>query len=127
MRMTINEFISVKLQVELERGDTPTSIHCYMIEYNMTEDQARKKVWNLIDKSWKELNEGLANCSPLSLFFGIAAMNLARDMHYVYQHGDCHGAPDQDKENQIKSLFFAPIKLEEHISLYDDHAHLTWI
>ncbi|XP_039130341.1 alpha-terpineol synthase, chloroplastic-like [Dioscorea cayenensis subsp. rotundata] len=113
--------------VELERGDTPTSIHCYMIEYNMTEDQARKKVWNLIDKSWKELTEGLANCSPLSLFFGIAAMNLARVMHYVYQHGDGHGAPDQDKENQIKSLFFAPIKLEEHISLYDDHAHLTWI
>ncbi|KAH7675713.1 (+)-alpha-terpineol synthase protein [Dioscorea alata] len=105
---------------ELERGDTPTSIHCYMIEYNMTEDQAPKKVWNLIDKSWKELNEGLANCSPLSLFFGIAAMNLARVMHYVYQYGDGHGAPDQDKENQIKSLFFMPIKL-------DDHAHLTWV
>ena len=80
MRMIIisNTLNSIKLQAELERGDTPTSMHCYMSEYNMTEDQARKEIWNLINKSWKELNEGLGNCSPLSLFFGKTAMNLAR-------------------------------------------------
>ncbi|KAM0943918.1 putative (+)-alpha-terpineol synthase [Dioscorea sansibarensis] len=108
---------------ELARGDTPTSMHCYMSEYNMTEDQARKEIWNLINKSWKELNEGLGNCTPLSLFFGKTAMNLARVMHCVYQHGDSHGAPDQDKENQINSLFCDPIKLEKRISFYQDNAH----
>ncbi|XP_039118371.1 alpha-terpineol synthase, chloroplastic-like [Dioscorea cayenensis subsp. rotundata] len=97
---------------ELARGDTPTSMHCYMSEYNTTEDQARREIWNLISKSWKDLNEGLSDCSPLSLFFGKTAMNLARVMHCVYQHGDSHGAPDQDKENQIKSLFCEPMKLE---------------
>ncbi|KAJ0966082.1 hypothetical protein J5N97_027220 [Dioscorea zingiberensis] len=97
---------------ELERGDAPTAIQLYMLDYNITETEARREIWKLINRSWKELNEGLVNCSPLSVFFGEAAMNLSRLMHCVYQHGDSHGAPDQEKKNQIKSLFFEPIKLD---------------
>ncbi|KAH7675716.1 (+)-alpha-terpineol synthase protein, partial [Dioscorea alata] len=95
---------------ELERGDTQTSIQCYMTEHNITEAEAREEIWNLISRSWKDLNEGLANCSPLSLFFSNAAVNLSRLIHCIYQHGDSHGAPDQEKKNQIKSLFFEPIQ-----------------
>ncbi|KAJ0966083.1 hypothetical protein J5N97_027221 [Dioscorea zingiberensis] len=104
------------IMAELERGDTPTSIKCFMNEYNITENEARKETGNLINRSWKELNEGLANCSPLSMFFGNAAVNLSRLMQCIYQHGDSHGAPDQEKQNQIKSLFFEPIKLGENWS-----------
>ncbi|KAJ0966084.1 hypothetical protein J5N97_027222 [Dioscorea zingiberensis] len=103
---------------ELDRGDHPTSIKCFMNEYNITENEARKEIGNLINRSWKELNEGLANCIPLSTFFGNTAVNLSRLIHFVYQHGDSYGAPDQEKQNQIKSLFFEPIKLEENLSFY---------
>ncbi|KAH7675717.1 (+)-alpha-terpineol synthase protein [Dioscorea alata] len=103
---------------ELERGDTQTSIQCYMTEHNITEAEAREEIWNLISRSWKDLNEGLANCSPLSLFFSNAAVNLSRLIHCIYQHGDSHGAPDQEKKNQIKSLFFEPLKFEEDTSLH---------
>ncbi|KAJ0962157.1 hypothetical protein J5N97_029985 [Dioscorea zingiberensis] len=103
--------------VELERGDAPTAIQLYMLDYNITETEARGEIWKLINKSWKELNEGLVNCSPLSVFFGEVAMNLSRLMHCVYQNGDGHGAPDQEKKNQIKSLLFDPIKLDQNIMM----------
>ncbi|KAI3456383.1 hypothetical protein Pfo_013046 [Paulownia fortunei] len=50
-------------KAELERGDAPSSILCYMREANVTEAAARDHIRNVITNSWKKIN-GLFISSP---------------------------------------------------------------
>nr|WBW04292.1 terpene synthase [Ficus erecta] len=108
---------------ELERGDTPTSIQCYMQDNGVSEAVARKGVQDLIISSWKKLNKDAVDCHPLPRFIANAAINLGRISHCTYHKGDGLGAPDQEKKNMIKSLFFDPVELkggQDSFGLLDD-------
>ncbi|KAB1205521.1 Terpene synthase 10 [Morella rubra] len=49
---------------ELERGDVPKSIQCYMKETDATEEEAREYIRSWIGETWKKVNEEGAACSP---------------------------------------------------------------
>lgn len=111
------------MQAELARGDTPTSIQCYMQDNGVSEAVARKGVQDLIINSWKKLNKDAVDCHPLPRFIANAAINLGRISHCTYHKGDGLGAPDQEKKNMIKSLFFDPVELkrgQDSLGLLDD-------
>ncbi|EXB97304.1 (-)-limonene synthase [Morus notabilis] len=42
------------LPFELEKGNVPTSIQCYMNEFGASEDEARQHIKLIIDESWKQ-------------------------------------------------------------------------
>ncbi|CAL9072970.1 unnamed protein product [Musa acuminata var. zebrina] len=71
---------------ELERGDVPKSIQCYMHESGLSEYAARK---------------------PKKMI----AINIPRMAHCMYQYGDGYGKPDGVIEDRIGSLFIEPILL----------------
>ncbi|KAL8245325.1 hypothetical protein R6Q59_011583 [Mikania micrantha] len=95
---------------ELQRGDAPKSIQCYMHETGASEVEARGYIKRLIAETWKKLNKERQNAigSGLPREFIECATNLARMGHFMYTDGDKHGKPDMFKPHAL-SLFVEPI------------------
>ncbi|PON54690.1 Squalene/phytoene synthase [Trema orientale] len=103
--------------VELQRGDNPKSIQCYMHEKGVSENDARQHIKSLISETWKQMNEDRVAKSPFSQAFTETATNIVRMAMLMYQNGDGHGAhQDIYTKDIILSLFVNPIPLEhEHV------------
>ena len=97
-------------QDELKRGDVPKSIQCYMHETGASEVEARQHIWELIDATWKKINEERIAQSPnFPHTFIQIAVNFPRMAHCVYQHGDGHGIGYRETKDSILSLIVFPI------------------
>ncbi|XP_058071041.1 alpha-terpineol synthase, chloroplastic-like [Magnolia sinica] len=97
---------------ELERGDVPKSIQCYMHENGASEVVAREQMRARISDIWKKMNKDVA-LSPMPQPFKGAAVNLARMAQCVYQYGDGFGIPDYESKDRILSPMVEPIQLME--------------
>ncbi|KAE8077313.1 hypothetical protein FH972_015885 [Carpinus fangiana] len=107
---------------ELERGDIPKSIQCYMNETGASEEGARKHIRFLISKTWNKMNEeARAASSPFSRTFIEIVLNLARTAQCIYLHGDGHGVEDRETKDNVLSLIIHPIPLhkDEHEATRD--------
>ncbi|KAJ0714583.1 putative R-linalool synthase [Helianthus annuus] len=94
---------------EMERGDIPKSIQCYMHESGATEEEARRYIKKLIMKSWKKLNKERSSAkSQLLREFIDYAMDIDRMAQFMYGKGDGHGRPNVTKSH-VLSLLFNPI------------------
>lgn len=99
-------------QHEIERGDVPKSVQCYMKDNDVSEEEARNYIKYLISETWKELNEErLAAESPFAKSFTDMCLNLARISVTMYRHGDGHGAPTSLDKERLSLLFVEPIPL----------------
>ncbi|KAM7277100.1 hypothetical protein ACFE04_018966 [Oxalis oulophora] len=94
-------------QAEQERGDAPSSIICYMKEYKVSEEIARKHIEHMILNAWKQMN-GVECSNPSIRKFVDMAKNVARCAHNFYQYGDGFSVQDREMKSQIKSLLVEP-------------------
>ncbi|XP_076947038.1 R-linalool synthase QH1, chloroplastic-like [Bidens hawaiensis] len=100
----------IKKADEMERGDIPKLIQCYMNESGATEDEARTYIYKLIMKTWKKLNKERASAkSQVLQHFIDKAMNSVRITLFMYVKGDGHGRPNVTKSH-VLSLLFNPIQ-----------------
>ncbi|KAE8075783.1 hypothetical protein FH972_014471 [Carpinus fangiana] len=95
---------------ELKRGELANSIHCYMCETGVSEKVASKHLSNMIDRTWKKMNEERVVDSRFGEGLVVTAINLARIAQCTYQYGDGHGAPDIRAKNRVISLIIKPIE-----------------
>nr|GEU38929.1 R-linalool synthase QH1, chloroplastic-like [Tanacetum cinerariifolium] len=94
---------------ELERGDIPKSIQCYMHETGATEEKARAYIKSLIMEAWKKINkERMFVKSPSLQIFLECASNIGRMGQFTYERGDIFGAPDDLYKSHASSLLFDP-------------------
>lgn len=104
-------FVLLK-QAEIERGETASSILCYMRDTGVSEEVAREHIRRMIDQSWKKMNKDIIeNSHPFGKGFAEAAKNLGRISECHYQYSDGHGAPDDRAKNRVLSLIIDPISL----------------
>nr|QWD59170.1 terpene synthase 1 [Aconitum carmichaelii] len=96
---------------ELERGDVPSSIYCYMREANASEKDARNHIRGIIKDTWKRLNRTIFECPFDPAFVGMA-VNLARTSLFIYQYGDGLGVEDSKSKAHILSLIVNPVEVE---------------
>ncbi|KAJ4981749.1 hypothetical protein NE237_032586 [Protea cynaroides] len=97
---------------ELERGDAPSSILCYMRETEVSEERAREHIKTMIVDSWKKMNENcISHSSHLPLIFLNISYNIARVFHCIYQHGDGVGVQDRETRNDVLTLLVQPLQL----------------
>ena len=80
-----------------------------MRETGVSEEIASKHMSNMIDRSWKKMNEERVVDSPFGEGLVVTAINLARIAQCTYQHGDGHGAPDKKAKNRVLSLIIEPV------------------
>nr|AGK88259.1 alpha-terpineol [Thymus caespititius] len=93
---------------ELERGDVPKAIQCYMKDTNASEEEARGHVRFMIGETWKELNTAMAkpeDC-PFTEQVVEATANLGRAAQFIYREGDGHG--HFQIHQHMGNLFFHP-------------------
>jgi hypothetical protein len=84
-----------------------------MCETGVSEEAAEKHICNMIDRTWKKMNEERVVDSPFGESLVVTAINLARIAQCTYQYGDGHGAPDARAKNRVLSLIIEPILLIE--------------
>ncbi|KAK7404261.1 hypothetical protein VNO78_05009 [Psophocarpus tetragonolobus] len=94
---------------ERERGDTASSILCYMNQMQVSEEKSREHIQGIICETWKKINghcsAGVASVDP----FVTQAINAARVAHTLYQNGDGFGIQDRDIKTHILSLLVEPL------------------
>nr|QJX58302.1 monoterpene synthase 17 [Salvia fruticosa] len=96
-------------QHELERGDVPKAIQCYMKDTNASEKEAGEHVRFLISEAWKEMNTATAASRyPFTDDLVAAAANLGRAAQFIYLEGDGHGVQHSEIHQQMGGLLFEP-------------------
>ncbi|KAK8273631.1 hypothetical protein V6Z12_D10G019200 [Gossypium hirsutum] len=101
---------------EKERGDAPSSIHCYAREMNVSEKEAEEHIKNMINNTWKKINGQCLNNQSHNLLpcsFVKVTTNVARMVQCLYQFGDGFGIQDRETRNHISSLLIEPINLDK--------------
>ncbi|XP_057488926.1 (-)-alpha-terpineol synthase-like isoform X3 [Actinidia eriantha] len=99
---------------EMERGDIPKSIQCYMLETGASEEDARKQMKYLIGEALKKMNEARVEDGPLfPRAFIEVVENLVRMTQCMYNNEDGHGGQGPESRDRVKSLLINPIPLEE--------------
>ncbi|XP_059439292.1 (E,E)-alpha-farnesene synthase-like [Corylus avellana] len=99
-------------KAEIERGDAPSSIMCYMREENVSEEIARKHIKGMINKTWEKINgQCFTTQLPMLQPFVNIASNAARVAHGLYQDGDGFGVQDRETRTNIRSLLVEPLTL----------------
>ncbi|KAL5100648.1 hypothetical protein RYX36_004975 [Vicia faba] len=96
---------------EIETGDIPKSIQCYMKETGASEIEAREHVKSMIYTIWKKLNKEAYSSSFSQSFIDIS-VNLSRMALFFYQHGDGYTIQDPGIQNRIQSLIWNPIPMD---------------
>ncbi|KAI7745575.1 LOW QUALITY PROTEIN: hypothetical protein M8C21_001848, partial [Ambrosia artemisiifolia] len=96
---------------EMERGDTPKSVQCYMNETGATEEEARMYVKNLILNTWKKLNKERAGVINSQFLKEITecGTNLGRMAQFMYHVGDGHGHRPDVTKSHVLSLLVNPL------------------
>ncbi|CAH9059556.1 unnamed protein product [Cuscuta europaea] len=99
---------------EMERGDVPSSIQCYMKEEGVTEDVAREHIRNMVHDALTEINNHCLNTKQFSSSMRMlvkCVTNAARVSRFVYQSGDGYGVQDGKTRDLIISCLIEPISL----------------
>ncbi|GER53155.1 limonene synthase [Striga asiatica] len=98
---------------EMERGDVPKSIQCYMNETGSSREEAREFIKSWICNLWRKINEARIENHPIFPKNLVrVAVDFARIALYVYQYGDGHGTqdPKTKAKARISDLLFSPIQ-----------------
>ncbi|KAJ8485842.1 hypothetical protein OPV22_018327 [Ensete ventricosum] len=96
---------------ELERGDVPKSIQCYMHETGVSEEVARGHIRILIKGNWRAINGDRSFTSRFEENLKMMAINIPRMAQCMYEYGDGLGKPGRVMNHRIRSLLFEPIPL----------------
>ncbi|KAI0493038.1 hypothetical protein KFK09_027314 [Dendrobium nobile] len=96
---------------EIQRGDVPKSIQCYMKEKNVSETTARDYIKCLIRNYWKKLNKEHVISSKYVESFRKVLVDIPRTAQCFYQYGDGYGEPDLETRERIISIIIKPISL----------------
>ncbi|GMH30305.1 hypothetical protein Nepgr_032148 [Nepenthes gracilis] len=97
--------------VELERGDAPSSIVCYMREANVSKDIAKGQIRGLITNAWKNINGELIERFPKNQASTNFVINIARLSHFLYHNGDEISNQDRKTKQLIQGLLIDPIAI----------------
>ncbi|XP_059661015.1 alpha-farnesene synthase-like isoform X2 [Cornus florida] len=99
---------------ELERGDAPSSILCFMREANVPEEIARKHIRSIIRSTWKKINSECVDQKAESLKpFLRYTTNTARVANFIYQNGDGFGVQDRETREQVLAVLIQPLPLKD--------------
>ncbi|XP_010061274.2 (-)-germacrene D synthase-like [Eucalyptus grandis] len=75
---------------EQERGHVASSVECFMKQYSVTEEEAKKELCKQVANAWKDINEELRRPTAVPMVLLMRIINLARATHAVYEDETDH-------------------------------------
>ncbi|KAK2631659.1 hypothetical protein EUGRSUZ_L02618 [Eucalyptus grandis] len=70
---------------EQERGHVASSVECFMKQYKVTEEEAKKELCKQVADAWKDINEELCRPTAVPRVLLIRIINFAGAIHAVYE------------------------------------------
>lgn len=99
----------VGYEEEHSRPHVATSIDCYTKEYGVSKEEAVAKLNEMIDNTWKDMNEACLRPTPLPMHFITVFLNFMRVCYVTYKVGDGYTHPEQQLKDEIKFMLLDPI------------------
>ncbi|KAH0696980.1 hypothetical protein KY290_014407 [Solanum tuberosum] len=97
-------------EIEHERGDTASSIECYMNEYGVTEEEAQMEMRKIKENCWKDINqEYLRPTVVIPRVLLMAIINLTRVAEFIYKDGDAYSSSKNKLKDIISMVLIDPI------------------
>ncbi|XVE98492.1 hypothetical protein REPUB_Repub03eG0111300 [Reevesia pubescens] len=96
-------------KLEMEKEKTTNSIQCYMIQEEVSQEEARDHMKSLISDSLKKLNKCIADNHSLPTAFANAALSMTRCVQLMYQFGDWFAIQTKANKDCVTSSLFNPI------------------
>ncbi|KAL5720759.1 alpha-farnesene synthase [Ranunculus cassubicifolius] len=82
-----------------------------MHQEGVTEAEARKYLWNLMDETWKQLNTAARVESSLPPDFIDLILNTTKMTHALYQYGDGYGHPGSPIKQEFSGMIFDSVPI----------------
>ncbi|KAF8364722.1 hypothetical protein HHK36_033303 [Tetracentron sinense] len=73
---------------EQKRGHVASSVQCYMKEYEVSEEEACKKLQKMVEMAWKDMNNECLAPTPVPFPLLMPIVNLSRMSEFIYMYED---------------------------------------
>ncbi|KAH6825513.1 hypothetical protein C2S53_006000 [Perilla frutescens var. hirtella] len=81
-----------------EYEQKPSSVHCYMKQYGVSEGEARDELRRQVKNAWKDMNEECLEPRSASMPILMRIFNLACVISLLYGDDDCYSDPNKCKD-----------------------------
>ncbi|XVE81277.1 hypothetical protein DITRI_Ditri15bG0050900 [Diplodiscus trichospermus] len=98
-------------EFEQLREHCPSSVECYMNQYNLSEKDAWEELEKKLEDAWKDINEECMRPATIPRYLLVRPLNIARVSYLFYKHGDGFTHPDPYVKDDILALFVDPIPI----------------
>ncbi|XP_057995689.1 probable terpene synthase 6 isoform X3 [Hevea brasiliensis] len=106
----------VKEEAEQKRGDSASSVECYMKEHDVLEKKAVEEILKICANAWKDINEECMKPTALPSPILKLLVNVARITEVVYRFDDSYTNPSSLKD-KITALFLKPLPLQDQVNI----------
>ncbi|XP_057995688.1 probable terpene synthase 6 isoform X2 [Hevea brasiliensis] len=103
-------------QAEQKRGDSASSVECYMKEHDVLEKKAVEEILKICANAWKDINEECMKPTALPSPILKLLVNVARITEVVYRFDDSYTNPSSLKD-KITALFLKPLPLQDQVNI----------
>ncbi|KAK1381837.1 Valerianol synthase TPS8 [Heracleum sosnowskyi] len=110
MGRVINDIVGY--EEEHSRPHVATSIDCYMKEYGVSKEEAVVKLYELIEDTWKDMNEECLEPTAVGRQFINVYLESMRVCHVVYdKDSDGYTHPEENLKHEIDFIIMDPIPI----------------
>ncbi|KAF8364721.1 hypothetical protein HHK36_033302 [Tetracentron sinense] len=89
---------------EQKRGHVASSVQCYMKEYEVSEEEACKKLQKMVEMAWKDMNNECLAPTPVPFPLLMPIVNLSRMSEFIYMYEDGFTESSGRTKESIASL-----------------------
>ncbi|KAL8091205.1 hypothetical protein AgCh_040342 [Apium graveolens] len=110
MGRVINDIVGY--EEEHSRPHVATSIDCYMKEYGVSKEEAVVKLYELIEDTWKDMNEECLEPTAVGRQFINVYLESMRVCHVVYdKDSDGYTHPEENLKHEINFIILDPLPM----------------
>ncbi|KAJ9141359.1 hypothetical protein P3X46_031901 [Hevea brasiliensis] len=106
----------VSHQAEQKRGDSASSVECYMKEHDVLEKKAVEEILKICANAWKDINEECMKPTALPSPILQLLVNLARITEVCYRFDDSYTNSSSLKD-KITALLLEPLPLQDQVNI----------
>ncbi|KAK8966758.1 (S)-beta-bisabolene synthase [Platanthera guangdongensis] len=105
----MNDIVSYKL--EQKRIHIASTVQCYLVEHECSEEEACLKHLEMSNKAWKTINKEFLTLNKLPLSLIRPIMNLAWSNEYVYLRKDMYTQSEEIVKENINVVLIEPVQI----------------